>query len=804
MMPPATGWVRATLRMPAVCGVDLLPAMAEALARATPLALEARRTEAGLVWSVAAPAAALPGILERVRVASGGRILPGPTAPFDGPAGAFYAPVPSVPYLPPARPSADLMAPETGAGAGLLGALSGAPPGAFRRLWLWGPHPDAAWMARMAGPAFAARIPEASAWSLGWRLGWAMALGGTLLAGLALNVLLLAPVGEGAAAALFLLAAAGLVGGGIGAAGLARLWGWRHLAREAVWEKLRTALLEASLEVGGPDPAALLPGAWGWRRARGVEVPRFPLAAHEAMGLWLPPAGFPVEQAAAPEGRAEMPVMGGAGGATEGIPVGRRADDGRPVMLPPPRLPVVVLGGTGSGKSSFLLNLVEAAVAAGPSAPGLLILDPHGPLAMEVLRRLARRARGDPEVARRLVVIDPTWDYAVPLNLFCAPDAQWAIATLLKAGREIWEGYWGPRMAGVLQAAALIVWAYNRTQPEGLRLSFRHLPFVLFNAQLRREELLRAIPPADLPQAMLLDLQMGQAVEMGRSPLGWQVEVASPIVSKVIALQHPWLRAALAAPRMADMARWCAEGRWVIAHLPAGVLGEENTTMIAAWIYNLFEWALRAAGSEAPRPTWMILDEVHRMARGLPLVQTLAEIRKYGGVPILAAQSLSVLRQEEETRALPSAMLANAGALAVFRPDPMDLDLLEDALGWADRARGERLRAELPAYHFYLRALGPDGRWLPPVLVDARGAFPTVGGGGAAEAEVAALREQVRAAHPEDYLPVEEGIRHEQVNAMRLLTPDVRAALEQLDLAAPEPAAGDGGRPSSLREQLGL
>ncbi|MDW8185944.1 MAG: hypothetical protein RMM07_11905 [Anaerolineae bacterium] len=210
--------------------------------------------------------------------------------------------------------------------------------------------------------------------------------------------------------------------------------------------------------------------------------------------------------------------------------------------------------------------------------------------------------RRRPDWAGRLVLVDPAWDRAVPLNLFCAPESIWAINTLLTAGRRIWEGYWGPRMSGVLEAAAMILWSYNRQVPEEMRLSFRHVPYVLFNVRLRREELMRGLPPADLPQAVLLDLQLGQAAEAARSPLGWQVEVASPIVSKVIALNHPWLRAALAAPRMADMERWIAERRWVIVSLPAGAMGEGNAELIAAWFYNLWEWAFRRAGTERPHP----------------------------------------------------------------------------------------------------------------------------------------------------------------------------------------------------------
>jgi len=792
-------WPVGVLRMPPVCGTDLAPAVAEALAGMAPAALEIRREEEGLVWAVRAPADRLPVLMERLRVASGGRILPGEVRPPSEPeAVRFLAPEPPVPFFPPPAPGTAAALP----GAGFLAALRAAPPGTGWRVTLAAPHPDGPALARLAGPAFAGRLPEASAWELTWRVIWAAVLGGTLLFGVSLNLLLVLPVVPPEAA--FAAGAFGLLAALAGVMALSRFWVWRHLPREALQQKLRTALMEAQMEVWGE--AAPAPGGWRWRTAR---LPaRFPLSLHEAALLWLPPPDFPVETVAAPAGRADMPAPGGFWTlpAERGVPVGRQAGSETVVRIPWPQLPILILGGTGSGKSSFMLNLAETAIrraAEGdPEAPGLLVLDPHGPLARAFLARLAHHARRRPEILDRLVLIDPSWDHAVPLNMFCAEDHHWAISTLLQTGQEIWRDYWGPRMAGTLLAAASMLCAYNRQAAEGLRLGFRHVPFALFNREFRHEELMSALPAADLGTAVLLDFQMGQAVDE-RAPYGWQVEVASPIVSKVIALDHPWMRAALAAPRLADMVRWCRERRWVVAAVPAGDLGGENAFLVAAWFYNLWEWALRRAGGEAPAPVWIFLDEVHRLARGLPLEQTLSEIRKYGGVPILASQSLTVLREEREgiTAPLVPAMLANAGTLVVFRPDPMDLPILERALGWRERVAGEGLRPDIPAFHFYLRAM-VEGRWAPLVLVDARGAYPEIRDV-LSEEDRAWLRQEALCRHPEDYIRVEDGIRHEQENTMRLMTPAVREALLQIEVWERERLRPSGAPPSIL-ERLGL
>src|ERR1700722_13523647 len=65
-----------------------------------------------------------------------------------------------------------------------------------------------------------------------------------------------------------------------------------------------------------------------------------------------------------------------------------------------------VVGQTGTGKSTLLLNLIAQDLAAGE---GLALLDPHGDLARDVLDRIPRQRSND------LVYINP-YDYDRPIG----------------------------------------------------------------------------------------------------------------------------------------------------------------------------------------------------------------------------------------------------------------------------------------------------------------------------------------------------------------------------------------------------
>ena len=106
---------------------------------------------------------------------------------------------------------------------------------------------------------------------------------------------------------------------------------------------------------------------------------------------------------------------------------------------------VYIIGQTGTGKSTLLLNLIRQDLAAGK---GMALLDPHGDLAQAALAFVPRRRAND------LVYLNPA-DIERPIGF--NPLAQ--VAEYLKpvvadgivsAFRHVWPDSWGPRLDYIL------------------------------------------------------------------------------------------------------------------------------------------------------------------------------------------------------------------------------------------------------------------------------------------------------------------------------------------------------------------
>ena len=313
-----------------------------------------------------------------------------------------------------------------------------------------------------------------------------------------------------------------------------------------------------------------------------------------------------------------------------------------------------VLGKTGSGKSTFLSNLIIQDLVQGR---GVAVIDPHGELADDLLQHIPRgRTReviylnlGDLERPVAWNPLEPVAGLA-PATLAFA---------LVSACKHVWRDSWGPRMEYVLTNAlhALIE----------AKKSLINLPQFLSDDCYRNDILEEVTDPK-----VLHFFEREFAAYDGRT----QVEVVSPIQNKIgQLLQHESLRNVLAYPRgTMRLSEVLARGQILIVNLAKGQVGEEPANLFGSLLVSSLG-ALTLARSALPKESWrpfyLTIDEFHTVSTDA-FAGMLSEVRKYNLGLVLAHQYLFQLKE-----GVRRAVLGNVGTKILLSVG------VEDAAGLA-------------------------------------------------------------------------------------------------------------------------
>jgi len=321
---------------------------------------------------------------------------------------------------------------------------------------------------------------------------------------------------------------------------------------------------------------------------------------------------------------------------------------------------VHVLGPTGVGKSTLLLNLAVTAMQAGQA---VAVIEPKGDLIADLLARIPHGREGD------VVLLDPTdAERPVGLNPLKAGGRSPELVAdqVLGVWHAMYLSSWGPRTHEILAAALLTL-----ARTPGMTLAA--LPVLLSNPGFRRRIVPRVADPVGLAP-------FWAAFESWSEPE--RLAATAPSLNKLRPLlMRPELRAVIgqSQPRF-ELRQVFTERKILLCDLSRGRLGPEASALLGSLIVSQLWQAILGrvvVPVERRHPVLVVVDEFQDYLR-LPLdfTDALAQARGLGASFALAHQYLHQLDV-----GVRSAVLANAQSRIAFRLASEDAKVLASAGG---------------------------------------------------------------------------------------------------------------------------
>ncbi|MEP3893163.1 MAG: DUF87 domain-containing protein [Litorimonas sp.] len=359
--------------------------------------------------------------------------------------------------------------------------------------------------------------------------------------------------------------------------------------------------------------------------------------------------------------------------------LGQTKGRGLPVqfgMYQPDRLfHTLVLGQTGTGKSTFLLSMMKQDAKADR---GFMLLDPHGDLALAVKPSL-------PQDAIYWDVADPTCPYGYnPLTYVTQRYCPLVASAVLDALKQQWSDAWGVRMEHLLRFALLALLSRKGSSLSDIVPMFTDKAF-------------RRVVLQSVNDPQVLAFWNDEYAKMNYKNA---FDGVAPIANKLGAfLSNPVVRKALCEPEQSFRLRELMDsGRPLVINLAKGRLGSDVSDVLGGLMLSLVSSAgfTRADVPEHNRrPFYVYADEFHNFTTGT-LASMLSELRKFRVGLILSGQFLS-----QSNKDVLDAIFGNVGTFVIFRCGVQDAPQLARLL----ELRSSADLIGLPNYRCFIRLM---------------------------------------------------------------------------------------------------
>jgi hypothetical protein len=318
-----------------------------------------------------------------------------------------------------------------------------------------------------------------------------------------------------------------------------------------------------------------------------------------------------------------------------------------------------VIGPTGVGKSTLLLNLICGDMAAGR---GIVVVDPKGDLILDVLKRVP------PGRARDVILLDPT-DEARPVGfnlLGGAADApEVAADQVVSLFQGLYKAFWGPRTDDLLRASVLTL-----ARHPGMTLA--EIPLILSDEGFRRRLI------ANLDDYVLAGFwDWYEALTPGE-----RSQATGPVLNKLRTfLLRKRLRNVIGQSTSTfSLTEVLTEQKVLLVSLAKGTLGEDASRLLGSALLAQLWQAVQARAALPPKQRPMVFGYVDEFQDyvGIPtsFADLLAQARGYHFGLTLAHQLFGQLPGD-----LKQAVLANTRSRVAFQLAHTDAATLAKEFG---------------------------------------------------------------------------------------------------------------------------
>ncbi len=316
---------------------------------------------------------------------------------------------------------------------------------------------------------------------------------------------------------------------------------------------------------------------------------------------------------------------------------------------------VYIIGQTGTGKSGLLELFALSDVY---HSQGYAIIDPHGDFAVNNLRFVPASRIDD------VVYFNPA-DTAFPMGFNPMEVGDPALrnnisSEIIGVMKRMFGESWGPRLEYILRYTILALLYY----PDTTMLDITRM---LTDKKFRNEVL------SHVEDTVVLNFWQ---IEFASWNDKFQAEAIAPVLNKVGAFTaNPIIRNIIGQPKSTfNIRKLMDEGKILIVNLSKGLLGEDNASILGAFLVIKIQLAAMSRADipniDDRRPFYLYVDEFQNFATD-SFATILSEARKYGLNLTVANQYVS---QMQDT--VRDAVFGNVGTMVTMRVSADDAPIL--------------------------------------------------------------------------------------------------------------------------------